>query len=118
RLRTRDGDWVVVEEARLQGAEEGLAVTPRAALATEVVDLLWRAYGLSPRERELVALVADGLDTKAIAQRLFISGHTVQAHLQAVFAKVGVRSRHELLTGVLGLVEGRAAPQVALRTAG
>jgi DNA-binding CsgD family transcriptional regulator len=62
--------------------------------------LLSRAHGLSARERELVALLVEGLDTREIAVRLFISRYTVQDHLKSVFEKVGVRSRRELVSGV------------------
>ena len=65
-----------------------------------MLDLVCRAHGLSRRERELVALVIEGLDTRELAERLFISPHTVQDHLKSVFDKVGVRSRRELVSGV------------------
>jgi DNA-binding CsgD family transcriptional regulator len=92
-----DGRWVMIEAAPLEGDGEGrVAVTLRRATGSETFALLCRAYALSRRERELVALVVAGLDTRAVAQRLFISRYTVQDHLKAVFAKAGVRSRREL----------------------
>lgn len=101
RVRAGDGGWAVVEASRVDGGASAIAVTFRAAAREEVLALLARAHGLSARERELVALVVEGRDTREIADRLFISRYTVQDHLKSVFEKVGVRSRRELLSGVL-----------------
>ena len=53
---------------------------------------------LTPRELEILGLVGGGMSNKAIARRLGISAHTVKYHLEAVFAKLGVRSRAEAAT--------------------
>jgi DNA-binding NarL/FixJ family response regulator len=50
---------------------------------------------LSGREREVLALLAEGLANKAIAPRLGISEHTVKAHVAAIFEKLGAGTRAE-----------------------
>jgi DNA-binding CsgD family transcriptional regulator len=52
---------------------------------------------LSPREREIVHLVAQGYPNKAIAQTLEISPWTVNTYLRRIFAKLGVTSRAEMV---------------------
>jgi DNA-binding CsgD family transcriptional regulator len=64
------------------------------------VPLRLEAFGLTAREREVASLVARGLDTAAIAERLVISHWTVQDHLKAVFDKTSTRSRRDLLSQV------------------
>ena len=53
---------------------------------------------LTPREREILVQVGEGLSNKAIARRLGISAHTVKYHLEAVFTKLAARSRAEAVT--------------------
>jgi DNA-binding NarL/FixJ family response regulator len=50
---------------------------------------------LSAREREVLALLAEGLANKVIAPRLGISEHTVKAHVAAIFEKLGTGTRAE-----------------------
>lgn len=102
RIRTATGSWLRLSASRLAG-QDGTGpvavvvepVEPRAA-----VSLLLSAYGLSPRETDVVRMVLRGHATQAIAAELHISAHTVQDHLKAVFDKVGVRSRRDLV-GIL-----------------
>jgi two-component system nitrate/nitrite response regulator NarL len=54
--------------------------------------------GFAPRELEVLALVGEGMSNKTIARKLGISSHTVKYHLEAVFTKLGVRSRAEAVT--------------------
>lgn len=52
---------------------------------------------LTPREREVAALAATGLSAKEISERLFIGKRTVESHLAGAYAKLGVRSKVELV---------------------
>ncbi len=81
-------------EAAIQAAAAGLFVRaeppnapPGFAAAEDNGPLL------TPREMEVLACIGEGLSNKAAARRLAISAHTVKFHLEAVFAKLGARSR-------------------------
>ena len=52
---------------------------------------------LTPREREVITLIGEGLRNKQIAQRLFISETTVRHHLTSIFSKLHVSERLELV---------------------
>jgi DNA-binding CsgD family transcriptional regulator len=56
---------------------------------------------LSPREREVVELVAAGLTNPEIAERLFISKRTVESHVAHIRQKLGHRSRGETIAWAL-----------------
>lgn len=51
---------------------------------------------LTPREAEVVHLLADGLSTRDISQKLALSEHTIRNYLSAIYDKLGVSSRVEL----------------------
>ena len=63
---------------------------------------------LTNREREVVTLVGEGIKTKEIAGRLFISETTVRHHLTSIFDKLGVADRVELL--IYAYRNGLASP--------
>lgn len=52
---------------------------------------------LTPREREMVALVATGLSNNEIAERMFLSSFTVRAHVQRAMTKLNARDRAQLV---------------------
>ncbi|MEW5985647.1 MAG: response regulator transcription factor [Chloroflexota bacterium] len=64
------------------------------------------AEELTPREREVLQLLAEGLPNKLIAQRLSISDHTVKFHVNAILTKLSVQSRTEAVVRAtrLGLI--------------
>lgn len=98
RLRDARGQWAVLQASPLIGGDDDqIAVAIEPATGEQLIGLLLVAYGLTSRERDICREVIAGNSTADIAGRLYISAHTVQDHLKSVFAKVGVRSRGELV---------------------
>lgn len=52
-------------------------------------------YPLSERERQILALMVEGLNNQDIADRIFVSRATVKVHISAIFSKLGVHNRIE-----------------------
>ena len=78
------------------GRDGRVAVILQGTPEDQAAPLRLEAFALSQREREVATLIAQGLDTAAIAQRLYISPWTVQDHCKAIFDKTGTRNRAEL----------------------
>ena len=99
---TKDADRADIARA-LQAAAGGLSVLdpavhaallaaagqPTASAPRELPD------GLTPREGEILLLIADGASNSDIAARLVLSQHTVKSHINRIFAKTGSRDRGE-----------------------
>jgi two-component system NarL family response regulator len=81
--------------------------------AGEEGDLLAR---LTAREREILMLLAAGLDNRAIADRLYLSPDTVRTHVTKILRKLGVHSRTEAAR--LALTVGEAASGAVTRISG
>jgi DNA-binding CsgD family transcriptional regulator len=64
---------------------------------------------LTPTERRVAELVAEGHATKEVAAELFVSAKTVEGHLSHIYAKLGVRSRAELAARFRGIDRPRSA---------
>jgi DNA-binding CsgD family transcriptional regulator len=99
RVQLADGRWVALHASHVDDA--GGALIVELARPPEVAEVLCAAYGLSPRERDVVGLVLRGESNRATARALGISEHTVKEHLKSIFTKVGVLSRGELAARLL-----------------
>jgi len=99
RLRTASGRWLVLHASRLraQGTEGQIAVIFEEARPSQIAPLIVDAYGLTKREGEITRLVLRGLSTAEVSEELHITPNTVRDHFKAIFDKVGVRSRRELV---------------------
>jgi DNA-binding CsgD family transcriptional regulator len=100
RLQAADGRWMTVRAAPLTSwshAAAGCAITLEPARPEALAPLLMRAWGLTPRERQVAQLVIDGLSSEDVAKALVISVHTVRGHLKTIFDKIGVTRRQELV---------------------
>lgn len=107
-VRTRDGRWLDVHASRMRATSGGGPVTVvlEPAAARSLAAVLLAAYGLTPRETEVARLLLRGETNRAVSRSLRISAHTVQDHVKAVFDKVGVGSRGELVARLLGAPAG------------
>jgi NarL family two-component system response regulator LiaR len=85
-------------EIMLPPALIGRLVASLAARLREQIERRAMADTLTPREREILLLIAEGADNKTIADRLVVSPHTVRTHVQNVLAKLGAHSKLEALT--------------------
>ena len=94
-LKTAGPDEIT--DAIRQAADGGTPMSPR--VARSLIDILARLtqpathVDLSPREREMLKCLVDGLTNKEIAVRLDISTHTVDSYARTLFSKLKVRSR-------------------------
>jgi len=105
RRLTADPNLELVDRAELA---EAVITLPSGSLSRRSAE---REGGLiealTAREHEVLALVADGLPNRDVAQALAISEHTVKFHLASIFGKLGVSTRTEAVQrGVrLGVIE-------------
>ena len=85
--------------------ETGRQIAERLASAGASGD---GAFGLSPREREVLDVLAEGRTNREIAERLFISERTVAVHVRRILAKLEVSGRTEAagMAIRLGMVPG------------
>jgi DNA-binding NarL/FixJ family response regulator len=85
--------------AALRAVASGLAVRdPAVASHLPRVPHVISGEHLTPRERELLRFLGEGLGNREIAEALGLTDHTVKFHLRSIYAKLGVRTRTEAVS--------------------
>jgi DNA-binding CsgD family transcriptional regulator len=100
RIQTTGGRWIYVQASCLRKPDDSagpIAVTIGPAKSSQIAPIIVEAYGLTPREQQITRAVARGMANQDIAAALHLSAHTVRDHLKAIFGKVDVATRGELV---------------------
>ncbi len=97
--RTMTPEQVLAVESRtysIQSTSNKASLFPTSTrIVQETIASIPAGIPLTTREVEVLRLVAQGLTNNQIAQKLTISSHTVNSHVQAIYSKIGVTSRSE-----------------------
>jgi len=112
-LLKRSGPALLVEGVRAAMAGDALIspqVTVRLLRAASKADRPWTPNPLTPRETEIVRLVAQGLTNAQIGAELFISAGTAKTHIANIQAKLGLNNRVSMAAWAwrAGLADPRA----------
>jgi two-component system, NarL family, nitrate/nitrite response regulator NarL len=108
-------DQVLSGQVAVDLPDTATRLSPPAGIDEDCRAVRRLAAHLTPRERQCLRLLADGLDTPAIMGRLGVSRTTVRTHVQAVLFKLGVHSRLQAVSlalrhGLLDDVSDAAGP--------
>ena len=87
------GPVVVEALERIMHGETVIMTGESEASVDDAGDWPGRSEGLTPREAEVVALIAQGLSNTEIAERAFVSPNTIKSYIRSAYRKMGVESR-------------------------
>ncbi len=96
RVVTDTGRVLTLHAAHTLQSEGAVAVIVEAARPAAVGAMLVDAYGVTPRQRDVLGLLLLGRSMTQVARALGISEHTANDHRKAIYERVGVSSRSEL----------------------
>lgn len=96
RLRLPDGRVLALNASGISTSDGAVAVIVDRARVAQLSAMLIDAYGLTPRQRDVLSLMLLGRPMGQIAAQLGISEHTANDHRKAIYTSMGVNSRAEL----------------------
>ena len=98
-LKSSSADEIVraVESVQAGGLPLDLSIAKKMMAAYVGWEDAENAYDLSPREKDVLKLVTQGMNNVEIAKKLFISRFTVETHLRNIFHKLDIHSRQKLV---------------------
>jgi DNA-binding CsgD family transcriptional regulator len=108
RVHIAGGSWLTLQAARIgtpgggATAQAEIAVTIERASPRDRAAIYGSAHGFTTRETQILDRMLTGADTRELARGLYLSEHTVQDYLKAIFSKTGTKSRRQLLSQVVG----------------
>ena len=106
RVHLAYGQWLTLRAARLGDTgpvtDRDIAVTIEHTSPAERQTIFAAAFGMTPRESEVLRHLAAGRDTRDIASALVVSEHTIYDYLKSMFAKTGLRTRAALVSAAFG----------------
>jgi DNA-binding NarL/FixJ family response regulator len=110
-LKDRLGDLEDLADAMRRVARGGTVVDPAviAPLVRDGAKAPGRLGELTERERGVLSLMAEGRSNRAIAERIFVTAKTVEAHIASIFSKLGLEPTtedHRRVLAVLAFLEG------------
>ncbi|HKB65734.1 MAG TPA: LuxR C-terminal-related transcriptional regulator [Pyrinomonadaceae bacterium] len=100
------GIWLGLKLTRKKEVVVFKEVMVSAAVPFALNDERLRELGVTPREREILELIANGMSNREIAEKLFVSENTVKTHSSRLFDKLGAKRRTQAvqLGKELGLI--------------
>ncbi len=108
------GGWITLHASLPAGGATGqVAIVVERTVSPQTTALRLEVEGVTPREREIATLLAQGLTNAEIAEALVLSPYTVQDHIKSLFEKTQVSSRQELVARVF---LDHYQPQIASRS--
>ena len=90
-----EGDLIEGIESAVEGVRAPVRDSTRASLRSAVAEVIGDGAGLSPREQQVLGLIALGMQNQEIAEELYLTENTIKTYVRSAYRKIGVTRRSE-----------------------